>query len=311
MPSASPLDSRTPLGPLELLVAVDAHGSISAAARVLDLAQPTVSAGLRRLERRTGLALVARSHTGTSLTETGSALVARALDVLAASDAFEREVAALRTGQGGRISVAASLTIAEYLLPRWLAGTHAVAAVVDLRVANSRDVMHAVLHGTADLGFVEGPDVTEGLHERTIGQDELVVVVAPGHPWTRIHRAITPEELAAAPLALREAGSGTRATLERALDVVGHPLTRAPAQLGSTAAVKNVVLAGGAVAVLSALTVEDELLRGTLRRVAIDGIDLRRDLRMVWARGRRPTQAAHELAALVVEAARSADQRRP
>ncbi len=116
MPPDPPPVDRTPLGPLELLVGVESHGSISAAARALGLAQPSVSAGLRRLERRTGLALVARSSTGTSLTEAGALLVARARDVLAASDAFEREVSALRTGHEGRITIAASLTIAEYLL---------------------------------------------------------------------------------------------------------------------------------------------------------------------------------------------------
>jgi len=308
MPSA---DHRTPLAAIELLVEVDRHGSISAAARALGLAQPSVSAGLRRLERRTGLALVARTPTGTALTGTGADLVGRARDVLAMSDAFEREVTALRTGQGGRISVAASLTIAEYLLPKWLVGYRGGSAVVDLQVANSRDVMNAVLHGTADLGFVEGPDVVDGLHARIVGHDELAVVVAPQHAWARLRRAIVPNELAAAPLALREAGSGTRATLERALEAAGHPLAMAPAQLGSTAAVKNVVLAGRTVAVLSALTVEDELARGTLCRVQIDGLDLRRDLRMVWARGRQPTLAARELAALVVEAARSVGQRSP
>ena len=309
LPEIPAPDHRTPLGPLELLVELELHGSISAAARALGLAQPSVSAGLRRLERATGLALVARTHAGTSLTPTGEALVHRARDVLAASDAFEREAAALRTGQAGRITVAASLTIAEYVLPRWLAAHPAGSAVVDLQVLNSRDVMHAVLHGTADLGFIEGPDLADGLHTRSVGRDELVAVVAPDHPWSRLRRAVTAAELAGAPLALRESGSGTRATLERALESAGHPLAMAPAQLGSTAAVKNVVRAGRTVAVLSALTVEDELDRGTLVRVQVEAIDLRRDLRMIWARGRQPTLAARELAALIVEAARS-DRRR-
>ena len=291
---------RTPLGSIELLVAIDTHGSISAAARALDIAQPSVSAGLRRLERGTGLGLVVRSTGGTVLTDLGRRVVVRARDVLAASDAFEAEVAALSAELDGRLTIAASMTIAEYLVPHWLAARPARAAVVDLDVANSRAVMEAVLHGRADLGFIEGPDLAEGLRARSIGHDELLIVAAPGHPWADLRRAVGAAELATAPLVLREAGSGTRATLERALEAAGHPLASAPAQLGSTAAVKSVVQGGRAVAVLSALTVQGELALGTLRSVRVEGVDLRRDLRMVWARGRQPAPAARELAALVV-----------
>src|SRR6478609_7593923 len=254
---------RIPLGALELLDAVDAHGSLSGAARALGLAQPSVSTGLRRLERQTGLTLVTRAASGTRLTPSGTALLGRARDVLAASDALEREVHALRSAQQGRVRVAASLSVAEYLVPGWLATLPAGAAVVDLVVANSRDVMDAVLHGRADLGFVEGPDVADGLRARPVGDDELVVVVAPGHPWARRRRPVTAAELAGAPLAVR---------------------------------------GGGAAAVLSGLTVADELARGDLVRVAVEGVDLTRTLRMVWARSRRPTPAARDLAAHVVRA---------
>jgi len=293
---------RIPLGALELLDAVDAQGSLSGAARALGLAQPSVSTGLRRLERQTGLTLVARATSGTRLTPSGRALLGRARDVLAASDALEREVQALRSAQQGRVRVAASLSVAEYLVPGWLATLPAGAAVVDLVVANSRDVMDAVLHGRADLGFVEGPGVADGLDARPVGDDELVVVVAPGHPWARRRRPVTAAELAGAPLAVREAGSGTRAVLEEALAAAGHPLAGSPAQLGSTSAVKNVVRGGGTAAVLSRLTVADEIARGDLVRVAVEGVDLTRTLRMVWARSRRPTASAVALAEHVVRA---------
>ncbi|MEN1974203.1 LysR family transcriptional regulator [Cellulomonas sp. P4] len=306
MDETSPAGRRVPLGALELLDAVDAHGSLSAAARALGLAQPSVSTGLRRLERQTGLTLLTRSASGTRLTPAGVALLARARDVLAASDALEREVVALRTAQQGRVRVAASLSVAEYLVPGWLASRPAGSPVVDLVVANSRDVMDAVLHGRADLGFVEGPDVEDGLEARSLGEDELVVVVAPGHSWARRRRPLTAAELATAPLAVREAGSGTRAVLERALTAAGHPLAGAPAQLGSTSAVKNVVRGGGPAAVLSRLTVADEIARGDLRAVPVEGVDLRRTLRVVWARSRRPSTAARDLAEHVLREARRA-----
>ncbi len=296
MPDHTVTSRRTPLAALELIVAIERHGSLSAAARALGMAQPSASTGLKRLERRAGLTLVTRATTGTRLTPAGRALVDRARDVLAASDAFDREVAALRAEHGGRVAVAASLSVAEYLVPGWLASRPGGAALVDLVVANSRDVTDAVLHGRADLGFIEGPDVDPGLEAREVGTDELVVVVAPGHPWERRRRAVTADELSTSALAVREPGSGTRAVLERALISAGHPLRGAPAQVGSTSAVKNVVRGGNAAGVLSVLTVSEELARGTLVRVPVDGVDLRRVLRMVWARGRWPSGAALDLA---------------
>lgn len=296
MPESVLPSRRVPLGALEVLDAVHAAGSLSGAARALGLAQPSVSTALRRLERQTGLALVVRAPSGTRLTDAGLTLLDRAREVLSASDALEREVLALRTASGARVRVAASLSIAEYLVPGWLASRPADAPLVDLTVANSRDVMAAVLDGRADLGFVEGPDVADGLHARAVAEDELVVVVAPGHPWARRRRPLTAAELASAPLAVREAGSGTRAVLDRALAAAGHPVAGSPAQLGSTSAVKNVVRAGTTAAVLSRLTVADEVARGDLRQVPVADVDLRRTLRVVWSRSRRPTPGARALA---------------
>lgn len=294
-PAERPHPWRVPLAAVEVLVAVAEHGSLSAAARALGQAQPSVSATVRRLEHRTGLALVDRTAGGTRLTPAGERLLPRAREVLVASDALAHEVTALRDTLGARVSVAASLSVAEYLVPGWLADRDPDAAVVDLVVANSRDVMAAVLAGRADLGFVEGPGVVDGLHHRVVGRDELVVVVAPGHPWARRGRPVDAAELAAGPLAVREPGSGTRDVLEEALAAQGHHLRGSPAQLGSTLAVKNVVRGGRVAAVLSALTVTDDLARGDLRRVPTD-VDLSRTLRMVWAAARRPSPAAEELA---------------
>src|SRR5690349_11139099 len=103
---------RTSLTLLELLVALDEHGSISAAARALGVAQPTASAGLRALERRLGLDVLVRSPRGTSLTETGRIVAAWAAEVVGASGRFEDAVAALRSTTHERLRVAASLTVA-------------------------------------------------------------------------------------------------------------------------------------------------------------------------------------------------------
>ncbi|GAA3800952.1 LysR family transcriptional regulator [Cellulomonas soli] len=287
---------RAPLAALEVFVAVGDHGSLSAAARALGVAQPSASAALRRLERRTGVALVTRAPSGTTLTDEGRRLLVRAAAVLRASDDFEAAASAERSQHAGHLVVAASMTIAEHLAPRWIAERTPGQAAVELLVANSRDVARAVLTGEAALGFVEGPDVDDALASRVVGTDELVVVVAPEHPWARRRRPVGALELSGTALAVRELGSGTRSTLERALAAAGAPAPRDIAQLGSTVAVKNLVRAGRHAAVLSRHAVHEEIAHAQLVAVEVDGIDLRRELRMVWSRGRQVPAAVEEFA---------------
>jgi len=307
---------RTSLAALEVLVAVDEQGSISAAARALGVAQPTVSAAVRRLERRLRLPLVDRSSHGAHLTEPGRAVAAWARDLLESSREFERSVTALHADGVCRLVVAASMTIAETLVPEWLTlwrrfagdsrvgdGLSATRPTVELLVRNSEGVMREVLDGTADLGFVEGVGVRSGLRDVVLAEDELLVVVAPRHPWAQPGVVVAPADLPEAPLVLREKGSGTREVLERALADAGLHLPDDKPQLGSTAAVKTAVQQGDVVGVVSALAVRGELRRGSLVRVRSRDLDLRRSLRMVTRSRGEPSVSARELASVILAAA--------
>ncbi|MDF2846585.1 MAG: LysR family transcriptional regulator [Oerskovia sp.] len=311
--TAHPRRERTSLALLELLVATDRHGSISAAARALGVSQPSASAGMRRLERHLDLELVTRSTRGARLTETGRATATWAREVIDASDRFETSAAALREAPSARIRLAASLTIAEYLAPRWLATLAAPRATgspagpealppapdVELLVRNSRTVMELVLADEADLGFIESSTMRRGLRSRTLARDELLVVVAPTHPWaSRRRRTATVDELLGGGLVVRERGSGTRETLEKSLLATGARLPEHLPYLGSTASLKTAVQYGGAVAVLSRLTVADDLARGSLVQVDVPGLDLSRRLRMIWKDGTELTAAARRIAAV-------------
>ncbi len=306
---AQPARDRTSLSALELLVATDSHGSISAAARALGVAQPTASAGLRALERRLGLDLLERTTRGARLTGTGRATAAWAREVIEASDRFETSVAALRDAPSARVRVAASLTVAEYLAPRWLARlaleapteTGGGAPDVELVVRNSREVTDLVLAGGVELGFVESATLRRGLRSRTVAHDRLVVVVGPRHRWAR-RSALRVDELLAGGLVVRERGSGTRETLERGLAAVDERLPDHLPYLGSTAALKTAVQHGGAVAVLSSLAVADDVARGALVRVAVPGLELERRLRMVWKDGSALSSGARRIAAAAAAA---------
>ncbi|RJL36101.1 LysR substrate-binding domain-containing protein [Bailinhaonella thermotolerans] len=280
---------------LRLLVSVGELGSLGRAARAAGIAQPSASKRVAVLERRLGLPLLQRTPRGSALTPEGKMVADWAVQVLDAADELMRGVTALRERRRAELRVAASMTVAEYLVPRWLGEfqSRQPEVQVGLTVANSAEVARLVGEGDLELGFVEGPGVPPGLESRVVGQDRLVVVVAPGHPWTRRRRALTPAELAATPLAVREAGSGTRETLARAL--YGHPAAPPRLELGSNAAVKGAVSAGVAPAVLSAYAVESEVAAGRLIEIPVDGIGLGRWLRAVWRRGRHLTGPAADL----------------
>lgn len=195
MPVPEGLDD---LDALDLLVSAVELGSISQAAGRHQLSQPAVSMRLSRLERRLGLALLHRSPTGITPTEQGAAVVEWARALLDHAARVGAAVDALRQTGDEHLTIAASLTIAEHLVPRWLANARRAAphTHVAVTVANSTDVVELVRHGAVVLGFVESDETLRGLRSRVVDHDELVVAVAPGHPWTRRRQPLEPHHLA-------------------------------------------------------------------------------------------------------------------
>lgn len=282
---------------LQLLVGIAEQGGLGAAARSAGIAQPNASRAIARLERQLGLTLVQRSPRGSTLTTAGTVVVHWAREVLDSADQLLVGVDALRAERSSQLTVGASMTVAEYLVPGWLGEYHRryPDVTVNLEVHNSFDVFDRVRSGTCDVGFVEAPSVPAGLHSSTVGQDRLVVVVNPAHPWARRRRPVSASELAATSLIVREPGSGTRMTLDALIDAQRRDRAIPALELTSNAAVRISVIAGVAPAVLSAHAVRDALRSGELTAVEVEGLDLDRTLRAVWRPPRRLTGPAAEL----------------
>lgn len=290
------------LAALEVLLGVARTGSLNSAARQIGVSQQAVSARIRAMEAQTGVMLVRRTPRGSSLTAEGAVIAEWGSRVLDAAAELDTGIAALRADRRSRLRVSSSSTIAEQLLPAWLASFRAAvqrpggpAPDVVLTAANTETVINHVTEGTADLGFIEGPRQPTGLRSQVIGHDRLVVVVAPGHPWTRRRSGVGAAELAGTPLVSREGGSGTRDTLAATLAAtVGPGAAQAPAALSAstTAAVRAAVLAGAAPAVISELAVADDLAAGRLIEIRTPELDLRRALRVVWAGTKNPPAGA-------------------
>jgi DNA-binding transcriptional LysR family regulator len=288
------------LGALRALREVGRHESIAAAAPVLGVSQQALSARMRTLERAMGIPLLARSSAGSHLTEQGRLIVGWAEDVLDAADRLEAGVRSIRSGVSRRLSIAASQTIAEHLVPHWLVELRGIEqagpglasteqapdetpTVVELTVANSTRVIELVRDVKVRLGFIETPHLPTDLVTVHLRDDEMLVVTAPGHPWARRRGPLSLAEVAAAPLVMREAGSGTRDTLTDHLAAQHPPLTaRIAMELGTSAAVRSAIAAGVGPGVLSRLTVRDDLVLGRLVAIEVAGPPLTRQLTAVW-----------------------------
>ncbi|MFD2793453.1 LysR family transcriptional regulator [Promicromonospora vindobonensis] len=290
---------------LRLLSAIAEVGSITAASRTLGITQQAASIRMRRLERQLGVALLVRGPRGSSLTLDGTMAAQWAAETVEAADRFDAGVAALRTaGHARPLAIAASLTVAEYLLPRWLMtlrGRDHTEHAVSVTATNSTHAIELVTDGSHQLGFVETPAEIPSLVSSTVAKDELVVVVAPQHPWAR-RRGVSAAELARTPLVTREKGSGTRLSAEQILADAGHEIPDPLAELPTTAGVRTAVASGAAPAVLSILAVRDDLTAGRLVRVPVKALRFVRELRAI-----RPPGAAQlpQLEALLSIAARN------
>lgn len=276
--------SRPPFDPalLSTFLAVLDAGRVSAAAKVLHLSQPAVTAQVRKLEESFGAALFVRSVRGVVPTEAGLRLAVYARSIRRLLDEAVAEVATTAEEQSGPLVIAASTTVAAHLLPPLLARFRALHRQVPLRVrvGNTEEVVEDVREGRVPLGLVEGHARASGVRLEPFVDDEIVPVVGRDAPFT-LRRA---RDLDSVPFLWREAGSGTRAVVERALRKAG--ITRGgirelDIELGSTEAIIGAAVAGLGVAFVSRWSVRAHLAAGLVQLVPGLNLVIRRTFR--WA----------------------------
>ena len=256
-------------------------GRISAAAKVLHLSQPAVTAQVRKLEDALGAPLFVRSVHGVTPTEAGLRLAGYARSVRKLLDEALAEVAGLEE-QVGPLVIAASTTIAAHLLPPLLAQFRAAHRGVPLRiqVGNSEGVVNEVRAGRVPLGLVEGHARASGVRLEPFVDDEIVPIVGRDS----LFRVRRPRDLEAVPLLWREAGSGTRAVVERALRGAGvrrRGSRDLDVELGSTEAILGGVVAGLGMAFVSRWSIRAHVAAGLVRIIPAMDLVVRRTF--YWA----------------------------
>ena len=292
-----PLSASFPdLTALDLYASVVELGSLGRAAKVHGIAQPSASSRIRNLERQLGVTLLDRSPTGSVPTSEGIVVSGWTDAILRAAHELEAGLVALKSERVGRLRIAASYTIAEYLLPGWLGRflREHPGDTVALDVENSTAVLEQVSRGEADIGFIETPLATPSMAEAVVAHDELIAVVPADHPWAQ-RRNVPLSELASTPLVMREKGSGTREAFEETLRMAGLGKPVSVLELGSTSAVRSAVLSGNSPTVISRLAVTNEISDGQLVEVDVKDLEIRRRLRAVWPAGKALPKLAEAL----------------
>lgn len=292
---------------LRLFTAVVDHGGFTRAAAQLNLSQPAISKSLTELERQLNVKLIDRSGRSARLTDAGQALHARARELFGVEQLAERELREIRGLKRGRLRVAASTTIATYLLPAVLGRFHKRRPSVRLTAtsANTRRVTRLLLESRVDVALVEGPVVHERIETIPWKEDELVTIAPHDHPLLR-QQSVGPADLERWEFLVRERGSGTREVSERALAAHGVRLRRT-IRVGGTESIKQGVAAGLGLAIVSRAAAADQLSLGRIAILPVEGLVIRRTLTRLKLRGRGSTPAARELELLLDEAGDSSE----
>ncbi|MBO8126459.1 MAG: LysR family transcriptional regulator [Firmicutes bacterium] len=269
---------------LRTFLTVARKGSFSAAARELHLSQPAVSMQIQQLESQYGVRLFDRLDRRIRLTPAGLLLQKYAREILAVYQKASAEIMHCCDKIMGELHIGATLTIGEYVIPKLIGLFKKEYPEVELllTVENTESVIRGLADELFDVAFVEGPFDHAKLERKPWSTDELVLVVSADHPWAT-RKSVHVEELLQENLVLREPGSGTREVFMAALRKAGYSWDQVPVyiELGSTTAIKSLVSANLGMTVISRWTVRDEVQRGSLRALPVDGLELTREFTVV------------------------------
>ena len=256
---------------LRLLVEIGRQGSVSAAARVVGIGQPSASEHLRTLEGAAGQRLVERNGRGSRLTEAGELLAMHAGQALQTLRAGEEELRRLAGLEIGTIHIGASTTPGVYLLPDTLGCFRRdhPNVTLEVEIASTGEILERLLAGRIQLALVGEADPDERIHLEPFIGDEIVGVARPGLLTLKDGRARN-GQLRDQTLLVREQGSSTRRVSERALAAARIWPARTW-ELDSSEAIKRAAREGLGIAFLSRYAVAEEIERGELEPFRITG----------------------------------------
>ncbi len=292
--------------------AVARHSSFSKAAQELLLTQPAVTQQIKALEEQFGRPLFHRGGGRISLSPGGAALLPFAEKIKLLSDDATAAVAKAYGHEAGELSIGASQTIAQYLLPSFIAAflQRNPQVRVTARSGNTDEMLSALISGEVQLALLEGPEQRSDVHIEPFMEDHMVLVVPASHEWAG--RKISLSDLGSQPLLTREFGSGSRRIVEQAFVHAGLTAKELHVfmEFDSTEGLLNAVEAGLGVTFVSRWAVRNQLAIGTLKLARVDGLRLSRRFSLAYPAGPEPVGTAGAFRTLLLSHAASLAPRR-
>lgn len=272
---------------LEALVSVIDNGGFGAASRVMHLSQAAVSERIANLENAIEMRLLDRHSREIRPTAIGRRFYTMARELLEHREAIYLELAELAGVVRGTLNIGASTIPGEYILPQLITGFLNQHPLVNLnvRVSDSSVVMEQVRRGDVDFGLVGARPADKHLNCEELWSDRMLLVAPAGHRFAGRSK-VRPEELQEETFIMREQGSGSRKLMEEVL--AGHDIELLPVTitLGSTTAVKEAVLGGVGITLLSERAVRKEIDAGILAATVIEGLRFERNFLLITDRKR-------------------------
>lgn len=285
---------------LKVFSLVAEQGSFVRAAEALHLTPPAVSIQVRQLAEAVGAPLFEQVGKRIYLTEAGRVVAAGARDVLHRLSRIGDELQSLQGLEQGFLRLAI-LTTAQFFIPRWLGHfcRQHPGIEASLFVGNREQVMQRLTRHEDDLYIVGQPPEKIQAVAQVFAPNDLVLVAAAGHPW-QDRSSIKVQALDQQPFILREVGSGTRLVTETFFTQHGiKPLVRM--ELGSNEVIKQAVIGGLGLAILSEQAVQAEIASGSLVRLDLQGLPLKRQWYVAWPSERALSPAAAAFVELLMQ----------
>ncbi len=275
---------------LKIFYEVAKRLNMTEAADALRISQPAVSQTIRELEQEYGIRLFDRIGRRLYLTQGGDCFYQYVRRILNLFDECSKTLKELNGAHQGRLKIGASATIGIYMLTGTVGEFHKTHPDVDVSITieNTRIIAGLILENKVDFAFVEGLVDAAEIAMEPFWDDELVFIVPPGHPWTRLERPGS-ALLAAERLIMREPGSGTRTIIENALQNRGVTY-QVGLELGNIEAVKKAVEAGLGVSCLSARCVAQEIRDRRIQTVQFADLRITRKLKLIYHKDKYLTE---------------------
>ena len=269
---------------LKVFCTVAETKSFSKTSQIIHLTQPAVSLQIQALEELYETKLFDRSSSSINLTPSGEVLYSYAKNILAQYAELEKEIGKITGLIKGSITIGASTTIGNYLLPSVVFSfkkTHPKIKI-NILIGNTNRVLDLLNAGVVEFGLVEGETTRSKIKVESLLTDELVFILPAMHPLAK-KKSISILELMKEPFIIREEGSGTRQIIEKHLALHGIKISdmHIVLVLGGTESIKEAVERGMGISIVSRWAARKEVQFGTLKYITAKEDRILRDFSLV------------------------------